>query len=83
MLRIKQKVNGRRKPYTQTGIRRLKCVRCGNQAEFTWQICSDGNLHRPICRECDIKLNEMVLKWAGFDDWQEKMYKYRVELAKR
>ena len=76
-------MNGRRKPYTQTGIRRLKCIRCGKQAEHTWQICSDQNLYRPICVECDIELNEMVLRWARFDDWQVKMDRYRIEITER
>jgi hypothetical protein len=67
----------RMKPYTAIGIRRLKCIRCGKRAVHQWQICSDGNQYRPICLECDIEMNEMVLKWIGFPDWAEKMDKYR------
>jgi hypothetical protein len=55
---------GRRRPYTDAGVRRLKCVRCPRRAHATWQICSDGNLHRPLCVECDIELNRMVLAWV-------------------
>lgn len=73
----------RRKPYTEIGIRRLTCFRagCNNPARFQWQICSDGNTFRPVCEACDIELNEMVLKWAGFPDWREKIeaYKERVQ----
>lgn len=67
----------RKKPYTEIGIRRLKCFRCQARAEFQWEICSDGNTWRPICKECDIALNEMVLKWMGFKDWESKIENYR------
>jgi transcription elongation factor Elf1 len=66
----------RTKPYTKVGIRRLKCFRCGNQASRQWQICSDGNQYRPICDRCDIELNELVLKFMGFDDWEQKIDSY-------
>jgi hypothetical protein len=53
----------RRKPYTAIGIRRLKCFRCGARAEFQWQVCADGNQYRPLCRDCDVGLNALVLRW--------------------
>lgn len=58
----------RKTPYTKIGIKRLICSRagCSNKAKTQWQICSDGNQYRAICTECDIKLNEMVLKFMGF-----------------
>jgi late competence protein required for DNA uptake (superfamily II DNA/RNA helicase) len=70
-------VSGRKEPYTALGIKRLKCFRCGNKASEQWQICSDGNVYRPICVECDIALNEIVLKWMGFEDAEEKMIRYK------
>jgi NAD-dependent SIR2 family protein deacetylase len=51
----------RRKRYTETGIKRLRCIRCGAKATAQWQICSDGNNYRPICDECDLLLNHLVL----------------------
>lgn len=54
----------RKLPYTAIGILRKKCIRCGNPAHVQWQICSDGNNYRPLCLDCDIDLNAMVLKWA-------------------
>lgn len=72
----------RTKPYTQIGIHRKKCFRCGKPALFQWQICSDGNQYRPVCKDCDIELNEMVLKWAGFPDWQDKIEKYKQKIRK-
>lgn len=52
-------------PYTQIGIRRCKCIRCGAPAVHQWNICSDQNFYRPMCLDCDIELNKLVLKWAG------------------
>lgn len=74
-------MQGRKKPYTETGIKRCKCVRCGNRARFQWQICAYGNTYRPLCEECDIELNEMVLKWAGFSDWEIKIQRYKDRLG--
>lgn len=53
----------RHDPYTEVGIRRLKCIRCGDTAMFQWQICSDGNNYRPLCGRCDVALNALVLEW--------------------
>lgn len=72
----------RSKPYTQTGVRRLKCIRCGAKAETQWQICADGNQYRPICKDCDIALNEMVLKFMGFSNANELMDVYRRKMKK-
>jgi hypothetical protein len=67
----------RRKPYTEIGVRRLKCFRCGQRAEHQWNVCADG-CHRPICVECDVALNELVLRWMGDKDWKEKIRRYRL-----
>lgn len=53
----------RKKPYTEQGISRKNCIRCGEQALYQWQICSDGNNYRPVCGQCDIEMNAMVLKF--------------------
>ena len=70
----------RTKPYTVRGIKRIKCFRCGAQAYSTWQIYADGGQYRPICKACDVALNEMALKFMGFPDWEEKMRKYKEQL---
>lgn len=77
------RLHGRRQPYTQIGIRRLPCFRCGAKAEHQWNICADNHedkpIFRPICQECDWTLNELVLRWMGFSEpeIQQKMTKYR------
>lgn len=72
----------RTKPYTRRGIRRCKCFRCGQPASQQWQICSDGNVYRAICLDCDIKLNELVLYWMGFPDATEKARRYEERMRK-
>lgn len=78
------KKHGRKKPYTVIGIERLPCFRCGNPAYHQWQICADGNLYRPVCLDCDIELNEMVLFWFGFsfEEVVVKIEKYKDLNAK-
>ncbi len=68
----------RRKPYTQIGIRRLKCFRagCENRASQQWQICADDWIYRPICEPCDVDLNRWVLEWVGFPDVEGMMERY-------
>lgn len=69
----------RKIPYTETGVKRLKCFRCQNKAKFQWNICSDDNLFRPICVRCDIALNTLVLKFMKFPDWKEKSKAYKIK----
>lgn len=71
----------RKKPYTQIGIERLKCFRCGEKASQQWQICSDDNIYRAVCTNCDIELNEIVLKWAKFKDWRKKIKRYKLKMT--
>lgn len=35
-------LHGRRQPYTEIGVRRVPCTRCGEPAEYQWQVCADG-----------------------------------------
>lgn len=56
---------GRRKPYSDVGIRRLPCYRCGKPSRFQWNVCADGGLYHPLCFECDVELNRMVLTWMN------------------
>jgi hypothetical protein len=71
--------HGRRKPYTEIGIRRLPCFRCGAAARFQWSICADGNIQRPLCAECDVALNNLVLRFMGDPEAASKVERYRIE----
>ncbi len=70
----------RKKPYTQIGISRLKCIRCENNASFQWNICADGNVYRPLCAECDVELNEMVMRWAFGNEAEKSVENYRIKV---
>jgi hypothetical protein len=71
------KIHGRKEPYTVIGLHRLPCVKCGAPARFQWQICSDNRLFRPLCKKCDVELNEMVMRWAFGDTREEDLAAYR------
>ncbi len=74
---MKFKRHGRRRPYTAIGISRLPCFRCGRPATYQWQICSDGNLRRPLCRRCDISLNSLVLRFMRDPEAKQKIARYK------
>jgi hypothetical protein len=67
---------GRKVPYTLAGIARVGCIRCGRPSRYQWQICSDDRRYRPLCGDCDVELNRMVLTWVGFPDAAEKLSRY-------
>lgn len=66
---------GRKKPYTDIGIRRKECVRCGEPASQQWRVCSDS-LWRPVCLVCDTALNMLVLKFMNHPAADELMAAY-------
>jgi len=53
----------RRKPYTEIGITRIPCQRCGKSSNYQWQICATGNQWAGVCVECDIALNKLVIEF--------------------
>lgn len=72
------KRHGRREPYTEAGIRRLPCFRCGQKAHAQWSVCADENLHRPLCIDCDIELNRLTLVWMAHPDRERLMAAYEA-----
>ena len=58
---------GRKKPYTEIGISRIPCLRCGKPSSHQWQICCLDNNYYGICTVCDIALNDLVLVFMGFN----------------
>jgi len=57
----------RRKPYTEKGIKRVPCFRCGKPSSRQWQICSLKNEYKGLCTRCDIELNILVLDFMGYN----------------
>lgn len=57
----------RTKPYTEIGLKRKKCVRCGQQASHQWNVNScNAKINwgfLPLCKICDAMLNNKVLNF--------------------
>ncbi len=71
--------HGRKKPYTETGVKRLPCAKCGEPATQQWNACADG-LWRPVCTKCDIALNAIVLTFMNDPDLFSKMRSYQEKI---
>lgn len=56
-------MTGRRRPYTERGIRRVPCVKCGKPSKYQWHVCTDGKWHG-VCEKHDRELNRIGLVWA-------------------
>jgi len=64
----------RNKPYTEAGIPRVPCQRCGKPSKHQWQICATGNQWSGVCVECDIALNKLVLEFMGLPKYLGSIY---------
>lgn len=73
----------RTKPYTANGIKRLKCCRCGESAFSQWNICADSGAYRPLCIQCDLELNVLVMAWIKHPDAKKLLKKYQKVLVTR
>jgi hypothetical protein len=79
---VSHRRHGRREPYSEAGIKRLPCFRCGAKpSKHQWQVCSDGNTWRPLCADCDVELNRMVLRWMNHPQADELAETYEKEQA--
>jgi transcription elongation factor Elf1 len=56
---------GRTRPYTEAGIRRVPCVRCGARASAQWSVCALDNRYVAVCDECDVGLNAAALDYMN------------------
>ena len=62
----------RKKPYTEIGIKRVPCFRCGKPSSQQWQICALNNEYKGVCNDCDFELNKIVLEFMGIP--KKKIY---------
>lgn len=72
----------RKKPYTEIGISRIPCKRCGKPSRYQWQVCALNNVYMGVCEKCDIDLNELTLKFFKIKGREKILAKYR-EIAKQ
>ncbi|HDY90108.1 MAG TPA: hypothetical protein ENH82_18570 [bacterium] len=68
----------RRKPYTELGLSRVPCLRCGKPSTQQWQICSLGNKWAGVCTKCDVALNKLVLKFMRIKNQKQIIKAYAV-----
>jgi len=50
------------------------------QAAFKWRVCADGPW-RGVCKECDVELNEIALRWAFPSKWEVMLKKYKERIG--
>lgn len=67
---------GRRKPYTEIGIRRVPCSRCGSPSTQQWQVCANGNRWLGVCLPCDVELNRLALEFMRVPNAAELLAAY-------
>lgn len=70
------KYHGSVKPYTERGIRRVPCVKCGQKSKYQWSICANKNRSLGVCTDCDIELNRIFLEFANFPNKDELLQAY-------
>jgi hypothetical protein len=74
----------RHTPYTQRGIRRVRCSfkGCRRRGYASWQVCADARVFRALCWVHDIALNRLVLEWVGDKDIERKMARYAARVIR-
>ncbi len=73
----------RKVPYTMRGIKRIPCVCCGKPSSAQWQMCSLNNYFFGFCKECDTKLNALILDFMKVPFREEIMKIYADEMGVR
>lgn len=72
---------GRKSAYTDRGISRVKCTRCGAPASQQWQVCANGRWYAGICDACDVALNAAVLEFMAIPNRDNLIRNYRAKMA--
>ena len=68
----------RRQPYTDRGISRVPCCRCGEPSTQQWSACAIGNKWMALCNDCDVGLNRVALTYVlGSDRAKPLVERYR------
>lgn len=74
-------------PYTAVGIKRVPCVRCGQGAHASWNICADKvkgrTQFRALCVECDIGMNRIAMRYVFGDDREPDIERYEAKVRGR
>lgn len=71
----------RRRPYPEAKLYTMKCHCCATPARFQWNACADGNVWRPLCPECDVKINVEVMKVLDPVNWRKRIRAYCKDIG--
>lgn len=73
----------RTKQYTEAGLSRVPCVRCGRPSteQFNVSMCAVGNKIRwvGLCAGHDVEFNATVLQYFRYPDAETLMREYKIE----
>lgn len=76
----------RRVPYTERGLSRVQCTRCGGRSVAQWgaKACAAGGEtgYYGLCAACDVALNAMLLRFLGVEGAEGLVERYR-EMVER
>jgi NAD-dependent SIR2 family protein deacetylase len=70
---------GTAEPIAVEEIWETPCVRCGAHSQCQWAICANNGNHLPLCIDCDIALNRLILMFLNVEpddfiaDYREKL----------
>lgn len=56
------------------------CCRCGAPCQCQWAICANNKQFFPLCIDCDIALNRLILCFLNVDDPDSFIEDYREKL---
>lgn len=70
----------RRQPYSEKGISRVPCAKCGKPSRYQWTICADWSQYRGLCAEHDIEANELLMRWVWGDTREDDLRRYREKV---
>jgi NAD-dependent SIR2 family protein deacetylase len=45
----------------------VPCVRCGANSQCQWAICANEGRYLPLCLECDVALNRLILTFLNVE----------------
>jgi NAD-dependent SIR2 family protein deacetylase len=62
------------------GIKRKRCIRCGERAHAQWDVCALGNRKLPVCKACDVGLNRSALEYMRIPGVSEIMAAYEQKM---
>lgn len=69
----------RSQPYTAAGLLRRPCAHCGELASQQWSLrpCAIGRTGwYPLCVDCDVKLNAIVMEFLNVPDREARLAAY-------